>query len=157
MVLATSEQRGDAGAPGSLEQAAIVLEDLRLGYQDQETIHDLNLTVAPGQIYGLVGPSGGGKTTILRAILGLSRPWAGRVMVLGQPSTEMPRGLRTRLGYVPQSFALYPNLTIGENLGFVAGLYGLGWRRRKRRKRAVLEAPDLWEHRGKLARQLSGG
>lgn len=150
----------DSPAPAvSRAEAApvVVLEALRLGYGDRELLAGLTLAVTPGQVFGLVGPSGGGKTTLLRAVLGLVRPLGGRVLVFGQPALSLPRRLRQRVGYVPQQFALYPNLTVGENLSFVAGLYGLGWWRRRRRIRATLAALELYEHRRKLARQLSGG
>lgn len=135
----------------------IELAGLKLGHDGNEIIHGLDLGVAPGQIYGLVGPSGGGKTTILRAILGLSMPQDGEIRVFGRPAAELPRALRSRIAYVPQAFSLYPNLTVAENLRFVGGLYGLGWWRQRRRARAVLDGVELWDHRNKLARQLSGG
>jgi ABC-2 type transport system ATP-binding protein len=133
------------------------LDGLTVRFGGQEIIHNLSLAVTPGQIYGLVGPSGGGKTTLLRAALGLLAPDEGEARLFGEPALSLPRRLRQRVGYVPQSFTLYPNLTVGENLDFVAGLYGLGWRHRRRRIRATLETMDLSEHRGKVARDLSGG
>ena len=113
----TPRQRG--GAP------AIVLDGLHLAYDGRDVFRDLDLAVTPGQIYGLIGPSGGGKTTILRAALGLLRPTEGTAYLLGAPALRLPRALRARVGYVPQQFSLYPNLTVGENLDFVAGLYGI--------------------------------
>jgi ABC-2 type transport system ATP-binding protein len=85
------------------------------------------------------------------------RPTDGTASVLGQPALRLPGALRSRIGYVPQQFTLYPNLTVGENLDFVAGLNGIGWIRRRRRIRDVLEVIELGEHRRKLARNLSGG
>jgi ABC-2 type transport system ATP-binding protein len=133
------------------------LDGLTLAYEGREVIHNLSLAVMPGQIYGLVGPSGGGKTTLLRAALGLLAPNEGEAYLFGEPALTLPRRLRQRIGYMPQSFTLYPNLTVGENLDFVAGLYGLGWRHRRRRIRETLDAMDLGPHRGKVARDLSGG
>jgi ABC-2 type transport system ATP-binding protein len=133
------------------------LDGLTLGYEGNEIIHNLSLAVTPGQIYGLVGPSGGGKTTLLRTALGLLAPMAGEARLFGEPVLHLPRRLRQRVGYVPQGFTLYPNLTVGENLDFVAGLYGLGWRHRRRRIRDTLGMMDLGEHRGNVARDLSGG
>jgi ABC-2 type transport system ATP-binding protein len=136
---------------------ALELDGLMLAYDGHEVIHNLSLAVTPGQIYGLVGPSGGGKTTLLRAALGLLAPHEGEARLFGQPSLTLPRRLRQRVGYMPQSFTLYPNLTVRENLDFVAGLYGLGWRHRRRRIRQTLDTMDLSAHRGKVARDLSGG
>jgi ABC-2 type transport system ATP-binding protein len=145
--------------PPAAPSAPPVLEvdNIRLGYEDRDIISGLNLGVTPGQVYGLVGPSGGGKTTLLRAALGLLEPKDGEARLFGHPALELPSRLRRRVAYVPQSFTLYPNLSIAENLDFVAGLYGMGWRHRRRRMRHTLEAMDLWEHRRKLARELSGG
>ncbi len=154
---AVVDDRQTMGAPRADAPPVIALEEVRLGYGDRELIQGLTLAVTPGQVFGLVGPSGGGKTTLLRAVLGLVRPRAGEVLVFGEPALTLPRRLRRRLGYVPQQFTLYPNLTVVENLRFVGGLYGLGWWRQRRRIRATLEALELYEHRGKLARHLSGG
>jgi ABC-2 type transport system ATP-binding protein len=136
---------------------AIMLDGLHLAYAGRDVFRDLDLAVTPGQVYGLIGPSGGGKTTIQRAALGLLRPTGGTAYAFGEPALQLPGALRARIGYVPQQFSLYPNLTVGENLDFVAGLYGIGWIRRRRRIRDVLGVIELGEHRGKLARNLSGG
>ncbi len=145
-------------ADGRVPPAPVLaLDDLTLGYDGREVIRGLSLGVTPGQIYGLVGPSGGGKTTLLRAALGLLAPIAGEARLFGEPALRLARRLRQRIGYMPQSFTLYPNLTVGENLDFVAGLYGLGWRHRRRRIRETLDTMDLGAHRGKVARDLSGG
>ena len=130
----------ERSAPQTLQQsraaAAIVLDGLHLAYDGRDVFRELDLAVTPGQVYGLIGPSGGGKTTILRAALGLARPTGGTAYLFGEPALRLPRALRARIGYVPQQFSLYPNLTVGENLDFVAGLYGIGWLRRRRRIRA---------------------
>ncbi len=158
MALATEERSGPTavaqrvGAPPVIE-----LDDVHLGYDGREIVHGIGLRVTPGQIYGLIGPSGGGKTTLLRAILGLLEPVAGEARVFGARATTLPRRLLRRMGYVPQRFALYPNLTVGENLDFVAGLYGLGWLHRRRRIGNTLAAMELTDHRRRLARSLSGG
>ena len=157
--LVEPRRRTDVAAADGRGSLAPVMEfdGLTVRFEDHEVIHNLSLAVTPGQIYGLVGPSGGGKTTLLRAALGLLAPDEGEARLFGEPALTLPRRLRQRVGYVPQSFTLYPNLTVGENLDFVAGLYGLGWRHRRRRIRATLDTMDLSEHRGKVARDLSGG
>ena len=157
MSVAIREGGASQTRPQAGRAPAIVLDGLHLAYAGHDVFRDLDLAVTPGQVYGLIGPSGGGKTTILRAALGLLRPTDGTAYVLGQPALRLPRALRARIGYVPQQFSLYPNLTVGENLDFVAGLYGIGWLRRRRRIRDVLEVIELGDHRRKLARNLSGG
>src|SRR3954468_20256873 len=136
---------------------AIVLDGLHLSFGVRDVFRDLDLVVTPGQVYGLIGPSGGGKTTIVRAALGLLRPLGGEARVFGRSAWALPAALRARLGYVPQHFGLYPNLTVGENLDCVSGLYGLGWWRRRRQIRDVLATMELATHRRRLARELSGG
>lgn len=90
-------------------------------------VTDLDLDVPEGCIFGLVGPSGAGKTTAVRLVLGLLEPDAGEVTVLGAPAR---RADRQRLGYLPQLPVLWPDLTIRHNLNLVASLYGMPWRAR---------------------------
>jgi ABC-2 type transport system ATP-binding protein len=157
MSVATQERAASQPRQQAGRAPAIVLDRLHLAYGDRDIFDELDLAVTPGQVYGLIGPSGGGKTTVLRAALGLLRPTDGNAYLFGEPALRLPRALRARIGYVPQQFSLYPNLTVGENLDFIAGLYGIGWIRRRRRIRDVLTVIELSEHRRKLARDLSGG
>jgi ABC-2 type transport system ATP-binding protein len=157
MTLATHD-RAEAPAPNPpATQPVLRLEGVRLAFAGRDIFQGLDLAVTPGQVYGLIGPSGGGKTTIIRAALGLLSPVEGAAYLFGQPSLHLPRRLRAQVGYVPQQFNLYPNLTVAENLDFIAGLYGLGWLRRRRRVGETLRMMELAEHRRKLARDLSGG
>src|SRR5439155_22840133 len=113
--------------------------------------------VPTGIIFGLIGPSGCGKTTTVRLLTGVYKPDHGTLQVLGRvPSKFSPR-TRERIGYMPQQFVLYPNLTVWENLNFVASLYGIGWRRRRQRIPALLDFVGLGDARRRLGSQLSGG
>jgi ABC-2 type transport system ATP-binding protein len=107
-------------------------------------------------VFGFVGPSGSGKTTTIRLLLGLHDPTAGAVLVLGVPPNLFPRKARSRIGYMPQSFALYPDLSVSQNLKFAGRIYGMGTGRR-RRTRELLEFVELTNHKHKLVRDLSGG
>jgi ABC-2 type transport system ATP-binding protein len=125
---------------------------------DQEpVIDDLSLAVPAGQIFGLIGPSGSGKTTVIRLLVGILAPTKGAVAVMGSESSRLSTKQRARIGYASQTFELYPTLTVTENVRFVAGLYGLGFFRLRKRLRPVLEFLELWEARRRLARDLSGG
>jgi ABC-2 type transport system ATP-binding protein len=84
-------------------------------------VDDVDLTVAGGEVVGLVGANGSGKTTLIRMLLGLLAPTAGRIRLFGEPPS---RRTRARLGYVPQSLGLYEDLTVAENLAFSAAAYG---------------------------------
>jgi ABC-2 type transport system ATP-binding protein len=114
------------------------------------------MNVPRGSIFGFVGPSGSGKTSTIRVLTGVHRPSSGSVKVLGQHPSAFSQDMRARLGYMPQLFVLYPELTVWENLNFSASLYGMPLRRHDR-MHEVLEFVELEGHRRKLARDISGG
>jgi ABC-2 type transport system ATP-binding protein len=120
-------------------------------------LHDLTLGVPAGATLGLIGPSGAGKTTTMRLLTGGLAPSDGLVRVLGENPRKFRRQTRERIGYMPQRFVLYPDLTAQENVSFVASLFGLLWRRRRQRVRDVLRLVDLWDARNRRASDLSGG
>lgn len=151
-------RRHERGATAVTATEPIVeLQDVGLRFSDEAGVSDLNLSIAPGTILGLIGPSGSGKTTTVRLCTGVYRPQQGTVRVLGQRPGRTNIRLRERIGYVPQLFTLYPNLTVWENLNFVASLYGLPYRGRRRRLASILEFVELLPARGRLGRDLSGG
>jgi ABC-2 type transport system ATP-binding protein len=117
----------------------------------------VSLDVPHGTILGLIGPSGSGKTTAVRLLTGILAPTSGDVRVLGEEPRRFRRATREQIGYVPQGFLLYPELTASENVDFMASLFGLQFRRRRQRVREVLELLDLWTVRGRQANALSGG
>jgi len=110
-----------------------------------------------GTVLGIIGPSGSGKTTTVRMLTGALRPTDGQVRVLGEDPARFRRATRERIGYLPQSFSLYPELTVRENVNFVASLFGMLWRRRRRRVNEVLDLVDLAQVRNRRAGRLSGG
>lgn len=119
-------------------------------------VHDLDLDVAAGTIFGFIGPSGSGKTTTIRLFTGVLARDAGELEVLGEDPSHFGRATRGRLGYMPQLSVLYPNLTIWENLNFTASIYGMAWRRKKQLIEA-LEFVELEDARSRLLREASGG
>jgi len=126
-------------------------------FGDQPAVNSLTMAIGAGQIFGLIGPSGCGKTTTIRLLLGVLTPTSGTVRVMGADPAHFSTEERERIGYEPQGFLLYPTLTVQENMRFVAGLFGMGLRRRGKRIREVLEFLELWDARKRLARDLSGG
>jgi ABC-2 type transport system ATP-binding protein len=126
-------------------------------FGDRLVVRDVNLTVPRGTILGIIGPSGAGKTTTIRMLTGGLEPTSGDVRVLGRPPKRFRRADREKIGYMPQLFTLYGDLTAGENVDFVASLFGMLFRRRRRRVREVLKVVDLWDARGRVANKLSGG
>jgi ABC-2 type transport system ATP-binding protein len=139
-------------------QAPIITSyEVDYGFTPEVGVFDLNFTVSAGTIFGLIGPSGCGKTTTVRLLTGLYKPERGHIRVMGEKPFTFSRRARERIGYMPQQFVLYPNLSVRDNLMFVASLYGMGlWRRRKRLKE-MLSLVELAPARRRLSRQLSGG
>ena len=120
-------------------------------------VDDLSLSVPAGAMVGMIGPSGSGKTTTVRMATGTLNPTFGEISVLGESPSHFSRRAREQIAYMPQLFSLYDDLTAGENVNFVAGLFGFAWWRRGTLIRRALETVDLWEARNRLARDLSGG
>jgi ABC-2 type transport system ATP-binding protein len=136
---------------------ALSAVDIGRSFGDQEAVKGLTFEVERGSIFGIVGPSGGGKTTTMRMLLGVLRPSSGNLTVLGREPARFRRRDRERLGYMPQLFVLFPELSVHENLDFAASVYGMSWFGRGRRLRRVLDLVELWDDRKKPAAQLSGG
>lgn len=139
------------------ETLPVVMEHVSKELGKRKALQDLSLTVRPGELLAMVGPSGCGKTTTVRLMCNFYWPTSGRVRVLGYDYRQWPSGLRERIGYMPQTFALYPRLTVEENLRYVAGLYGLSPQERTGRIDALLDLMELSDARSTLAAHLSGG
>ncbi|MBC9713888.1 ABC transporter ATP-binding protein [Streptomyces sp. TRM66268-LWL] len=120
-------------------------------------VDDVSLSVAPGETYGLLGPNGAGKTTTIRMVCGLLRAETGTVKVAGQPIGPAAGAVKRLVGYVPQDVALYPDLTVRENLRFFGRLYRMPRRELDRRVTEVLELIDLGSRARDRVDSLSGG
>ena len=117
----------------------------------------LDVAVDGPQVFGVVGPDGAGKTTLLRILVGLLQCDRGSVSVLGFDPGRHATALRRRLGYVPQAFSMYPTLTVGENLQFVARCHGLSRDELAERRDALLTLAELGPFANARAETLSGG
>ena len=137
--------------------AVIEARDVVKRFGSEEVLKGVDLVVEKGEIFGLIGPSGSGKSTLLRTMTGYLAPSGGKVEVLGRPPVAFGPGERRRVGFMPQGFVLYGDLSVRQNLNFVAGLYGLRLGERRRRVRETLEFVELWDDRRKAARDISGG
>jgi ABC-2 type transport system ATP-binding protein len=153
----SEEPARDRLARSSPGDAIVVLDRLGKDFGGGVGVQDISMLVDPGSIVGVVGPSGAGKTTVIRLITGALAPSSGSVSVLGSDPRRFSRATRERIGYMPQLFTLYPDLTADENVDFVASLFGLLWGNRRRRVREVLELVELWDARKRRAGKLSGG
>lgn len=120
-------------------------------------VDGISLRVEGGQIYGLLGPDGAGKTTLLRCLAGVLHIDQGSARVAGLDLARQGEGVRERVGYMPQRFSLYGDLTVEENLVFFADLYGVPRDVRQERMEELLEFSRLRPYRRRLASRLSGG
>ena len=114
-------------------------------------LDDLSLEVEAGTVTGLVGPSGGGKSTLMRAVVGVQIVAGGRITVLGEPAGSPP--LRSRVGYMTQSLSVYSDLSVRENLRYFARLYGVG----QARIDELIETVALQDYADRVLQRLSGG
>jgi ABC-2 type transport system ATP-binding protein len=130
---------------------AITACDLRVRRGGREVLHGLTFELPGGRIAGLVGPSGGGKTTLMRVVVGVQRGVRGEVRVLGEVAGTAP--LRRRIGYGTQGQSAYEDLTVRENLEYFAAIVGA----HPEQVAEVVEQVDLGDAAGQLARSLSGG
>ena len=137
--------------------AVVLIDRASKRFGDDIALDDVSVAVPEGTILGIIGPSGAGKTTLVRLMTGALTPNDGEIRVMGEDPSRFKRRTRERIGYMPQLFALYPDLSARENVDFVASLFGLLWWRRRRRTRQVLELVDLWKVRNRHAGKLSGG
>ncbi|NIM91562.1 MAG: ATP-binding cassette domain-containing protein [Candidatus Aminicenantes bacterium] len=137
--------------------SAIKTENLTKIFGHVEAVKSIDLEVEKGQIVGLVGPDGAGKTTFLRLLAGLLMPSEGSIIVDGIEVIKAPLRVKQRIGYMPQQFSLYGDLTVSENLKFFADLYRVPERKYGERKEELLSFSQLAPFQGRLARNLSGG
>jgi ABC-2 type transport system ATP-binding protein len=135
---------------------AIYAQGLSKKFGDVYAVQDANFAIRQGAIFGFIGPSGSGKTTTVRLLNGIYEPTSGQVLVLGHRPGKFTLREREKIGYLPQQFVLYPDLTVMENLNFAASIYGVGFRRRKRLEE-LLNFVELHDDRFKVARNISGG
>lgn len=142
---------------GTSTTLALAITGLHKSYGQTPAVAGLDLSVNRGTIVGMIGPDGAGKTTTMRIALGLLRPDAGQVLVLGKDLAEGAAEIKSRLGYMPQRFSLYPDLTVSENLRFFAELYLVPKAERDRLEAELLEFSRLGPFRKRRAGNLSGG
>ncbi|MEC9405501.1 MAG: ABC transporter ATP-binding protein [Pseudomonadota bacterium] len=132
-------------------------EGLVKSFKGFRAVDGLDLTIERGMIYGFLGPNGCGKTTAMRMLTGLLTPTEGTVQVLGLSVPKDAETLKYKIGYMTQAFSLYGDLTVLENLNFMATIYGLPSRRKKQRIAEVMERYELSELGDRFAGKMSGG
>ena len=139
------------------EQYAISTHELCKRFGVLRAVDGLSLQVKPGEIFGLLGPDGAGKTTTMRLLTGLLTANSGQAEVVGIDVLRDPEAVKPHIGYMPQRFSLYGDLTVAENIIFFANLYHVPRAERVRRENELLEFSRLAPFRNRLAQHLSGG
>jgi ABC-2 type transport system ATP-binding protein len=149
-----AESPAAAGRPRNL---AVESHDLTRRFGSVVAVDHVSLEIERARIYGFLGPNGSGKSTTIRMFCGLLRPTSGTVRVLGYDIPRQSEALRTKIGYMTQKFSLWEDLTVLENLRFMAQIYTLETARAARRIAGVLEEFRLNDLRDRLAGAMSGG
>jgi ABC-2 type transport system ATP-binding protein len=132
------------------------VRDVTKRFGDLTAVDGVSFEISPGEIFGILGPNGSGKTTTIRMMCGLMTPNSGAIEVAGVDVCAQPDRVKSRIGYMSQTFGLYSDLTVLENLRFYAGVYQLGERWRARTQWA-LTTMHLADRGSDLAATLSGG
>lgn len=135
----------------------IVAEHLSRRFGSFVAVKDVSFVVKKGEIFGVLGPNGAGKSTTIRMLCGILDPTGGTARVVGHDVRKEPDRVKELIGYMTQRFSLYEDLSVEENLTFFANLYGVPWRKRRKRVEAVLERTGLIDRRKQLSGTLSGG
>ncbi|HUI94215.1 MAG TPA: ABC transporter ATP-binding protein [Xanthobacteraceae bacterium] len=144
-----------SGAASNGSDIAIEVEGLTKSFDGRPAVRDLTMRVRRGLIYGFLGPNGSGKTTTIRMLCGLLTPDSGRGTCLGYDIGTDAEKIKTHVGYMTQRFSLYDDLSVRENLEFIARIYGIA--RPRAAARAAIERLGLEGRAEQLARTLSGG
>jgi ABC-2 type transport system ATP-binding protein len=142
---------------GTGEEAAVRVDRLTRQFGEETAVDALTFAVARGELFGLVGPDGAGKTTTLRMLAGVLPPTSGDAWILGTSVARDPEGVKPHIAYMAQRFGLYEDLTVRENLDFYADLYRVPRRERGARIERLYAFSRLGEFEDRLAGALSGG
>lgn len=140
-----------------MEETVLTAINLTKKFKELTAVNSLNLTVNRGEIFGLLGPDGAGKSTIMRMLSTAMLPTAGKALVLGLDVAKDEEKIRRRIGYMPQRFSLYGDLTVDENIDFFADLYEVPSSEREKVRKQALDFTKLGPFRDRPAAKLSGG
>lgn len=140
-----------------MSDPVIKTENLVRSFGDKIAVDHLNLSIERGEIFGFLGPNGSGKSTTIKMLCGLLAPTSGSAWVAGIDVMKDPELIRAKIGYMPQKFSLYEDLTVTENIDFYAELYGVKGEYAKARKQEVIDLVGIGKYSKFLAKQLSGG
>jgi ABC-2 type transport system ATP-binding protein len=148
---------GGAGAAAPAVEARALTREFRHRHHRVLAVNGLDLRVERGEVFGLVGPDGAGKSTLIRMLSTVLEPTSGEAFVFGHSVVRDPQSIKLRIGYMSQSFSLYPDLTVAENLDFFAEVRGVPRDEKGPRAARLLEFSGLTAFADRQARNLSGG
>ena len=134
-------------------QPAILVKDLHKDYGTTHAVRGISFNVDKGEIFGMIGPDGAGKTSTFQILAGVMEATSGVLEIFGQPA----RAMRSQTGYLTQTFSLYPDLTVAENIRYIGDLRHVAREMIDERGRRYLEMFDMDRFTDRLAGQLSGG
>jgi ABC-2 type transport system ATP-binding protein len=135
----------------------VIAENLTRKFGEVTAVDRLNIEIAEGEIFALVGPDGAGKTTTMRLLCGLMNPTEGRAVVTGLDVAKSPDEVKDHIGYMAQKFGLYQDLTVDENMNFYGDLFGIVGKEREELSSSLLKMTRMEPFRGRQAGKLSGG
>jgi len=139
------------------EKIAIKTNNLTKVFDKNTAVENLNIEVRKGELFGLVGPDGAGKTTVMRLLAAIMQPTSGEAWVAGHSIIHEGEKIKERIGYMPQRFGLYEDLTVEENINFFSGVYNVPKDRRAGRKEWVIEMAGLRGRGDAVTKTLAGG
>jgi len=140
-----------------VEQTVLTAINLTKKFKELTAVNSLNLSINKGEIFGLLGPDGAGKSTTMRMLSTAMLPTSGQALVLGMDVAKDEEKIRRKIGYMPQKFSLYSDLTVDENIDFFADLYEVPTSEREKVKKQALDFTKLEPFRNRPAGKLSGG
>ena len=141
----------------AVREMFISAKNVSMSFGKTEAVRDVTLTVEKGTIFGLVGSDGAGKSTLLRMIATMIKPSSGTIMIDGLDVVSEKTKIKDLIGYMPQRFGLYPDLTVGENMDFFLNIFGITGAERKTRREKYLGFSNLLPFIDRQAGNLSGG
>ena len=140
-----------------MSEYSVTIENLSKHFGDFIAVDKVTLNVSKGEIFGFLGPNGAGKSTTIRILCGLLAPSSGSATVAGFDVASESESVRKNIGYMSQRFSLYDDLTVGENIDFFSGIYGVAREKRADRKSYAIEMADLNGRENLMTRTLPGG
>ncbi len=140
-----------------MSEYSVTVDNLSKTFGDFIAVDKVTLNVSKGEIFGFLGPNGAGKSTTIRILCGLLAPSSGSATVAGFDVATQSESVRRNIGYMSQRFSLYDDLTVGENIDFFSGIYGVAQDKRPARKQYAIEMADLHGKENLMTRTLPGG